>query len=67
MTQDRAEYPFAIAPIHGEIDRLKKEIACAERSRVGIDRAIETRKRTLARLIAQSVLDGHGGARPVHG
>ena len=45
-----------------QIQRLEKEIACAEQKKGGITLAIESRKRSLARLKAQAVMDGPGDA-----
>ena len=38
------------------IGRLRKEISCIEEKKVGITQAIESRKRTLARLEGQAAL-----------
>jgi predicted nucleic acid-binding Zn-ribbon protein len=44
------------AQLKERIDRLRKEISCIEEKKVGITQAIESRKRTLARLEAQAAL-----------
>jgi prefoldin subunit 5 len=49
--------------IRERINRLEKEISCIEAKKVGVTQAIESRKRTLARLQAQAAMCGPGAAR----
>ena len=45
------------------IQKLQNEISCIEEKKVGITQAIESRKRTLARLKAQAAMCGSASAR----
>ena len=55
------ECPQGSDPTAELIRRTEKEIACLHEKKVGINRAIETRKTYLERLHAKVALGGSGG------
>lgn len=50
--------PDAIAAIRTQMDNLRREISLAKQRRAGLDTAIDSREKSLARLQAQLVLTG---------
>jgi predicted nucleic acid-binding Zn-ribbon protein len=52
-----------MSTVNDQIEALQKEIALAERKKTGLENAIDSRKKTLARLQAQRCLEQRA-ARP---